>query len=200
MIYLQKHIPHNPRVRISDSLRVTHWNGTSSSRPTRVRRLGPFPTRGERPFTATKQRAIPHSIPLGHKSAMTWRHARWSRGILRGPALLILPVRVGSPFVAPMLTALVGSGCCSLLLSAVLSRADHETWAPCWPLPTRLSSFVTSGAQDASGGVMGRCARSERTGAVGGYNSPRPVRHCASWGRWKPSRGTGRRALIRATA
>lgn len=104
---------------ISDSLRVTHWNGTSSKGGPGCGRAGP-PPEGERPFTATNKpacsaqpaqqrldgaprRALPLSIPLGHTFHDDMAPCRMGPGILRRSgrpylscSINIVPVRAGA--------------------------------------------------------------------------------------------------------
>lgn len=104
---------------IADSLRVTHWNGTSSKGgPGGYGRAGP-PQEGERTLHRNKQTRV--LCPRGstgplvgssrtrfhwaRRSTMTWRHAGWGHGILRRSGLalylflyllLLCPVRAGA--------------------------------------------------------------------------------------------------------
>lgn len=100
---------------ISDSVRVTHWNGDVVKGRQGYGRAGP-PPEGERPFTATNKpacfsrdldgaprRALPHSIPLGHTFHDDMAPCRMGPGILRRSgrpylscSIDIVPVRAGA--------------------------------------------------------------------------------------------------------
>lgn len=137
-------------------------------------RAGP-PQEGEKnPFTATNKPApatasrdstgplVGPSRTRFHwatGSAMTWRHARWGHGILRGVELaLTCPYMCCTSCpsaLAPMLTARVGSTlqadfrcpfCICSILQFPFSRSHHETFGPLLaPAQTWLSSFLFFG-------------------------------------------------------
>lgn len=149
------------------------------------------------------------------RSTMTWRHAGWSLGSSGGVGGFCLSCSIYEyigprlrwcHFVAPMLTAQVGSQLHLFLslLSAFLSTPDHETSGPLLaPAQTWLSSFVTSGALDAQerrrgkwGGVHANLAK-RAIRCIGRLETSEPCRASCIWAVGSVRGGTGRRAPVR---
>lgn len=161
------------------------------------------PPEGERPFTATNKPACsaqPASTgPLvgpsrirfhwATRSTMTWRLAGWGLGSSGGVGGLTclavstsLPRRRRCPFVAPVLTARVGSQAAALSRCTRLqfSKPGHETFGLLLaPAQTWLSSFCDLRGDvrgEGDGAVCPRTWPSERSGALGGLETSGPCR------------------------
>lgn len=200
---------------IADSLRVTHWNGTSSKGgPGGYGRAGP-PQEGERTLHRNKQtrvlcpasqpspageldgaprRLLPHSIPLGqtfHDDMAPCRMGTWDpQEEWAGPLPVLaecisaaaLPRPRRCPFVAPVLTARVGSPAAALFSlpsAGHFRRMAARPWGPCWPLLRRGSPLFFFFFGDLRGAGGERGAGRGRWGGV--YSSLGQASDPARW-------------------